>query len=116
MNLEIIRFFQGKLINEYVLVHNSNINEDLGQIKYIFSDKTGTLTKNVLKFKMLSAAGTIFGNKESKPHKNSIEQKEFHDEEFFRILEDKNNLLNPEIEYTKSKFKFFNFKKDYSCF
>lgn len=102
MNLDIIRFFQGKLINEYVLVHNSNLNEDLGQIKYIFSDKTGTLTKNILRFRMLSAAGTMFGNEESTPHKKCIMQKEFHDEAFFRILEDKNNLLNTEIEYTNN--------------
>jgi phospholipid-translocating ATPase len=36
------------------IVRNSTIPEELGRINYIFSDKTGTLTKNEMIFKQLS--------------------------------------------------------------
>ena len=39
-----------------------NISDDLGQIAYIFSDKTGTLTRNVMEFQKCAVHGVRYGD------------------------------------------------------
>uniref|UniRef100_A0A671R1C8 Phospholipid-transporting ATPase n=1 Tax=Sinocyclocheilus anshuiensis TaxID=1608454 RepID=A0A671R1C8_9TELE len=72
VTLEVIKFVQAFFINwdtdmlyevtnTPAMARTSNLNEELGQVKYIFSDKTGTLTCNVMQFKKCTIAGVAYG-------------------------------------------------------
>ncbi|XP_034740277.1 phospholipid-transporting ATPase IA isoform X4 [Etheostoma cragini] len=73
VTLEVIKFIQAFFINwdtdmlyeptnTPAMARTSNLNEELGQVKYIFSDKTGTLTCNVMQFKKCTIAGVAYGH------------------------------------------------------
>jgi phospholipid-transporting ATPase len=68
--LEMVKLAQANLIGKDVdiydpetgfsLCRNSDLIEEMGQVQFIFSDKTGTLTCNVMEFKQCSIDGQIF--------------------------------------------------------
>jgi len=72
VTLEVIKMFQGYFVshdlemidikrNIGTKVQCVSIMEELGQINYIFSDKTGTLTCNVLYFKKSMIGNQLYG-------------------------------------------------------
>jgi len=58
--------------NKYLTVNSSSLNEELGIINYIFTDKTGTLTANLMKFRSISAGIYCYGSLNS--HKEFREE------------------------------------------
>lgn len=51
--------------NQPFIVNTSDLNEELGQVEILFSDKTGTLTKNEMNLQQCSIKGKMYGYKES---------------------------------------------------
>ena len=71
--MEVVKFQQAVLINSDLdmyypksdtpaLCRTSSLVEELGQIEYIFSDKTGTLTRNEMEFRQCSIAGVAYSD------------------------------------------------------
>ncbi|CAD8093418.1 unnamed protein product [Paramecium sonneborni] len=103
VTLETVKFCQAFLIqsdenmilnNKKCSVQSSNLNEELGQIKYILSDKTGTLTKNQMIFKKIFIDGVSYGDYHS--NNQPIDFVEFDDHNFA----DKLLQNDPKVEKT----------------
>ena len=71
--MEVIRLFLSKLIDwdkemydiksdTHAKARTTTLNEELGQIQYVFSDKTGTLTQNIMTFNKASIGGRSYGD------------------------------------------------------
>lgn len=103
VTLELVRFLQAIFINFDVemyheetdtpaMARTSNLNEELGMVKYIFSDKTGTLTQNVMVFKKCSIARNIY-SVEDTPEQSLLVQNILTKHKTLPILEEFLTLL-----------------------
>ncbi|XP_073831771.1 phospholipid-transporting ATPase IF-like [Musca autumnalis] len=79
-------------IDEPCMVNTTNLNEELGQINILFSDKTGTLTKNEMILQQCSIGGRKYLYKgsyleeEGKPHVVDLNHFEESHKNFFQAL------------------------------
>ena len=102
VTVEIVKFWQALFIGWDIdiydterdmptRVQSSNLNEELGQISHIFSDKTGTLTSNIMQFRRFSAGHYSYGSAtlgeddaaERKPTKRTKDPSKIPNVEFF---------------------------------
>jgi phospholipid-transporting ATPase len=67
VTMAIVKLLQSKLIEsdslmeKSAVVRSSDLNEELGQIEFVFTDKTGTLTCNKMEFRKLCVSGISYG-------------------------------------------------------
>ncbi|KAF5388875.1 hypothetical protein D9757_005590 [Collybiopsis confluens] len=112
VTMEVVKFQQAQLINSDLdmyyartdtpaLCRTSSLVEELGQIEYVFSDKTGTLTRNEMEFRMCSIAGVAYADVVDESRRDNSDGTEYVDAwrtfaEMKAISEDTSNpFLDP---------------------
>ncbi|KAG9148898.1 hypothetical protein Leryth_024866 [Lithospermum erythrorhizon] len=111
VSIEMVKVLQSIFINQDQQMYydvtdkpararTSNLNEELGQVDTILSDKTGTLTSNSMEFVKCSIAGTAYGRGMT---------------EVERALAERKGAELPEVDdrtESKKPIKGFNFKDE----
>ena len=109
VNLDVSKTYFSYVINRdksipETIARNSTIPEELGRISYVFSDKTGTLTKNEMIFKKIALEQEEFGE-ENFNELNTILSKDCQDDDapLLDIVNmEKNNIEGPKSQETSS--------------
>jgi len=79
VSMEMVKLAQAYFINcdeqmrnpetkELAQARTSKLNEELGQVNFIFSDKTGTLTRNMMEFHSCFVKDTLYGERPGSSH------------------------------------------------
>ncbi len=97
VTIEVVKYYQALLINSDLdmyydptdtaaICRTSSLVEELGQIEYIFSDKTGTLTCNMMEFKQCSIGGIQYADEVSEDRR-ATEQNPIGIHDFMKLRE-----------------------------
>lgn len=84
VTVELVKYWHGILINDDLDIYydkndtpancrTSSLVEELGMVEYVFSDKTGTLTCNMMEFKQCSIAGIMYADDVSEDRRATME-------------------------------------------
>lgn len=113
VSVEVIRYCQSLLIDfdekmyyspkeAYAKARTTTLNEELGQVEYVFSDKTGTLTQNLMTFNKCTINGRIYGEVKDSATGEMIDVTGENEHLFEPI-----NFAQHNAKYYEEQFKFY---------
>ncbi|EKM82413.1 hypothetical protein AGABI1DRAFT_117898 [Agaricus bisporus var. burnettii JB137-S8] len=76
-----------KKTGQATIAKSWNLSDDLGQIEYIFSDKTGTLTQNLMLFRQCSIGSVVYRGNDNREESLEVDEKRSTDSDAHRFYD-----------------------------